>query len=68
MSATDCILGPLARSARERGEVVEVWWWPWSHRYEARVGSVGAEGRTAQEACDDLERWLAELEKKVKIV
>lgn len=57
MSAADCVLGPLARAARERGEVVEVMymdrgWW------EARAGDRRSQERTAQEACDALERNL----------
>ena len=55
MSAADCILGPLARAAREWG-VVEVWWC--GKGYRAATDRVMGVGRAAQEACDNLERAL----------
>ena len=56
MSAADCTLGPLARAARERGERIEV-------RFDGgQYHAVGdwkrGTGKTAQEACDELERGL----------
>lgn len=56
MSAADCTLGPLARAARGRGEVVEVWWC--GKGYRAATDRVMGVGMAAQEACDDLERAL----------
>lgn len=53
MSAADCRLGPLATAARERGEDVRVW--RVSRGYRADVGMLSGHGKTAQEACDDLE-------------
>ena len=55
MSASDCTLGPLARAARERGEVVEV---SFDGSYRATGGGKTAIGKTAQDACDALERRL----------
>ena len=55
MSAADCTLGPLARAARERGEVVEV---SFDGSYRATGGGKTAIGKTAQDACDALERRL----------
>ena len=55
MSASDCTLGPLARAARERGEVVEV---SFDDSYRATGGGKTAIGKTAQDACDALERRL----------
>jgi len=61
MSATDCILGPLARAARKRGCYIAVWRREGEYRAETEVNA--GRGRTAQEACDELE---AHLERKRK--
>lgn len=55
MSAADCILGPLARAAREWGEAVEV---SFDGSYRATGGGKTAIGKTAQDACAALERRL----------
>ena len=56
MSAADCILGPLARAARERGEVVRVFFT--GGVYRAVAGDQDAIAKTAQLACDALERKI----------
>ena len=56
MSAADCILGPLARAARERGEVVRVFFT--GGVYRAVAGDRDAIAKTAQLACDALERKI----------
>ena len=56
MSAADCTLGPLARSSRERGEVVMIFFT--GGVYRAVAGDQDAIAKTAQLACDALERKI----------
>ena len=56
MSAADCAIGPLARAARERGEVVRVFFT--GGVYRAVAGDQDAIAKTAQLACDALERKI----------
>lgn len=56
MSAADCVLGPLARAVVDRGGYVKVWWR--KRQYIAETETRAGYGRTAQEACDALERNL----------
>ena len=56
MSAADCALGPLARAARERGEVVMIFFT--GGVYRAVAGDQDAIAKTAQLACDALERKI----------
>ena len=56
MSAADCTLGPLARAARERGEVVRIFFT--GGVYRAVAGDRDAVAKTAQLACDALERKI----------
>lgn len=56
MSAADCILGPLARAARERGEVVMIFFT--GGVYRSVAGDRDAVAKTAQLACDALEQKI----------
>ena len=56
MSTSDCTLGPLARAARGRGEVVRVFFT--GGVYRAVAGDRDAIAKTAQLACAALERRL----------
>jgi hypothetical protein len=56
MSAADCTLGPLARAEVDDGGYIKVWWR--KGQYIAETEEYAGYGKTAQEACDNLERTL----------